>query len=223
MNQLIKRHAVICLLITSSICAHAQWGWGNGIMGEGPTVRKTINLEDINGFSLGVPANVYLKKGKQKIEIKGQKNIIDNIERDVSRGIWDIEFDKNVKNMKDLEIYITIPSFKKLGIAGSGSIIGEAAFNNLSNVAVSIAGSGDIEVEGKADNLDVTIAGSGDVNLKDLKVSSCEVSIAGSGDCEIHVASDLKVSIAGSGDVKYKGNPDKVKSSIAGSGDVRSF
>ena len=80
MNQLIKRHAVICLLITSSICAHAQWGGGNGIMGEGPTVRKTINLEDINGFSLGLPANVYLKKGKQKIEIKGQKNIIDNIE-----------------------------------------------------------------------------------------------------------------------------------------------
>ena len=107
--------------------------------------------------------------------------------------------------MKDLEIYITIPSFKKLGIAGSGSIIGEDAFNNLSNVAVSIAGSGDIEVEGSADNLDISIAGSGDVNLKDLKVSSCEVSIAGSGDCEIHVASDLKVSIAGSGDVKYKG------------------
>ena len=39
----------------------------------------------------------------------------------------------------------------------------------------------------------------------------------------MNVSGSLQVSIAGSGDVKYKGNPDKVKSSIAGSGDVRSF
>jgi len=223
MSQSIKRTMILTLLLGMVITMHAQWGWGNGIKGEGPKVKEKIKLEKLEGFSLGVPANVYLTKGKQQIEIKGQKNIIANIERDVRGGIWKIEFDKNVKNMSDLEIYITLPDFNKLAIAGSGSIIGEDEFNNLSDLKVSIAGSGDIELEGSARDLDISIAGSGDVNLKDLKVGNCEVSIAGSGDCEIHVSEDLKVSIAGSGDVKYKGNPDKVKSSIAGSGDVRSF
>ena len=69
----------------------------------------------------------------------------------------------------------------------------------------------------------MSIAGSGDVDLADFEVDDCEVSIAGSGDCEVNVSGSLQVSIAGSGDVKYKGDPDKVKSSIAGSGDVRSF
>ena len=224
MSQFLKRSMIWSVLICTTFLVQAQYGkWGKGIKGEGPKVRETLQLDKISGFSLGVPADVFLSKGKQKVEIRGQKNIIANIERDVRGGYWNIEFDKNVKDMSDLEIYITLPSFDKLAIAGAGSIIGEDEFNNLSDLDVSIAGSGDIELEGTAEDLEVSIAGSGDIKLKDLKAGNCEVSIAGSGDCEIHVSADLKVSIAGSGDVKYKGNPSKVKSSIAGSGDVRSF
>jgi len=224
MNQLLKKGTIIGIFLFATLLVQAQWGgWGSGMRGEGPIVKKTLKVDKFRGFSLGVPANVYLSKGKQNVEIKGQKNIIANIETDVRKGYWKIEFDRNVRKMKDLEIYISLPSFDRLAIAGSGSIVGEDTFNNLSDLKVSISGSGDIELEGAVEDLEVSIAGSGDVNLKDLKADNCDISIAGSGDCEIHVSEDLKVSIAGSGDVKYKGNPNKVKSSIAGSGDVRSF
>ena len=225
MNQSSKQISLfICLFFVSiSLSAQWGWGWGSGMSGEGPVVTKTIDLENIDGLSLGVPGNVYLMKGnKQKIEIKAQKNIIDNIERSVRNGIWKIEFDKKVRKMDKLEFYITLPSFRALAIAGSGGIIGEDAFN-LDNLEISIAGSGDIDLEGTANGLEISIAGSGDINLKHLEAENCEVSIAGSGDCEVNVSERLDVSIAGSGDVKYKGNPAKVKSSIAGSGDVRSF
>jgi len=223
MNQSSKQISLFIYFLLISIHLSAQWGWGSGMRGEGPIVTKTIDLEDIDGLSLGVPGNVYLMKGnKQKIEIKSHKNIIDNIERTVRNGIWKIEFDKNVRNVDKLDIYITLQSFRKLAIAGSGSIIGEDAFN-LDDLEVSISGSGEIDLEGTAKDLDVSVAGSGDINLKNLKAENCEVSIAGSGDCEVHVSDRLDVSIAGSGDVKYKGEPAKVKSSIAGSGDVRSF
>ena len=224
MSKFIKKMPLLVCLCFLTFALSAQWYSGGGIRGEGPTVTKTIDLEKISGLSLGVPGDVHLMEGKrQKIEIKGQKNIIENIERDVRNGVWKIEFDRNVKKMDDLDIYITLPSFRKLAIAGSGSIIGKDAFNNLEDLSVSIAGSGEIGLEGAAETLEVSIAGSGDVELSDLKVKECEVSIAGSGDCEINVSTRLDVSIAGSGDVKYKGNPGKVKSSIAGSGDVRSF
>jgi len=223
MSQSSKQISLFICLLCISISLSAQWGWGSGIRGEGPVVTKTIDLENIDGLSLGVPGNVYLTKGnKQKIEIKAQKNIIANIERNVRNGIWKIEFDKNVRNVDKLDIYITLPSFRKLAIAGSGGIIGEDAFN-LDDLEISVAGSGDIDLEGTAKDLAISVAGSGDINLKNLKTENCEVSIAGSGDCEVHVSERLDVSIAGSGDVKYKGEPAKVKSSIAGSGDVRSF
>ena len=162
---------------------------------------------------------------KQKVEIKAQQNIIDLIDKDVRSGKWRIKLEKgtNLKRHDGIDVYITLPMIDELSVAGSGSIVGETDFKNVEDLEVSIAGSGDVTLDGSGEDLEVSIAGSGDVDLAGFEVDDCEVSIAGSGDCEINVSGSLEVSIAGSGDVKYKGQPNKVKSSIAGSGDVRSF
>lgn len=213
---------MILCLVFSTFSLSAQWGWGSGIKGEGNRVTKILDIDQFTGIGLALSADVHLIYGKQqKVEIKAQKNIIENIERRVKNGVWSIKFEKNVRNMDPVDIYITLPEFDKVSIAGAGSIIGKDRFQ-LDDLKVSIAGSGEIELEGAAEDLNISIAGSGDVRLKELKARECKVSIAGSGDCEINVAKDLSVKIAGSGDVKYKGDPS-VKSSIAGSGDVRSF
>jgi hypothetical protein len=212
--------AILCL----SFSAQAQWG--KSIKGEGPRVTKTLNLDDFSKIALSFGAEVHLSQGnKQKVVIKAQQNIIDLLDKEIRGDRWRIGFENkvNLKSHDGIDIYITLPEVEALSIAGSGSIIGETAFKNLDDLEISIAGSGDIELEGTGDDLEVSIAGSGDVKLRDFKVNDCEVSIAGSGDCEVHVDGKLAVSIAGSGDVKYKGSPDKVQSKVAGSGDVRSF
>lgn len=223
MKYTLTSYSVLLCLLFSTFSLSAQWGWGSGgINGEGNRVSKTLDIDKFSGIGLALPADVHLIYGKkQKVEIKAQKNIIDNIERDVRSGVWNIKFKKNVRNMDPVDIFITLPDFDKVSIAGAGSIIGKDRFQ-LEDLKVSIAGSGEIELEGTAEDLDISIAGSGDVELKDLKARECKVSIAGSGACEINVEKDLAVKIAGSGDVRYKGNPS-VKSSIAGSGDVSSF
>lgn len=217
----------LLFILSLSFTANAQWNkWGKGISGEGPKVTRTLNLDDITGIGVAIGARVHLKQGnRQEVTIKAQQNIIDLLDRDVRRGHWDIGLEDNVnlKRHDGIDVYITIPTVKKLSIAGSGSIRGKNAFKDINDLSVSIAGAGSIELEGNGADLDVSIAGSGDVELSDFIAQNCEVSIAGSGDCEINVAERLDVSIAGSGDVKYKGDPDKVKSSIAGSGNVRSF
>ncbi len=212
---------ILCLVL-STVSLSAQWGWGSGINGEGSRITKIVDIDQFTGIGLALSADVHLIYGKQqKVEIKAQKNIIDNIERRVKNGVWNIKFEKNVRNMDPIDIYITIKDFDKIAIAGSGSIKSKDRFQ-LDDLKVSIAGSGEIELEGEAQDLDISIAGSGDVRLKELKAKDCKVNIAGSGDCEVNVETDLSVKIAGSGDVKYKGSPS-VKSSIAGSGDISSF
>lgn len=194
--------------------------WGT-INGEGSVVTKTLKLDNFNEIGLAVVGEVYLSKGNtQKVTVKGQANIIDNLKTEVKDGEWDIEFDQKARNYEKLIFYITVPDIERLSIAGSGSIKGEDAFDNLDRLDLAIAGSGDIEFSGSARNVSVSIAGSGNVKVENLKTEDCKVDIAGNGDCSIEVTDALSVSIAGSGDVKYKGNP-RLSTSIAGSGRVR--
>lgn len=194
--------------------------WGT-INGEGSVVTKTLKLDNFNEIGLAVVGEVYLSKGNtQKVTVKGQANIIDNLKTEVKDGEWDIEFDQKARNYEKLIFYITVPDIERLSIAGSGSIKGEDAFDNLDRLDLAIAGSGDIEFSGSARNVSVSIAGSGNVKVENLKTEDCKVDIAGNGDCSIEVTDELSVSIAGSGDVKYKGRP-RLSTSIAGSGRVR--
>lgn len=217
-----------------------KWGWGNGIVGEGPIVTKTIDLPTITGVGLGFSGDIHIKQGStQSITIKGQQNIIDNIKTRVSGNTWEVEFDKDVKKHDPIHVYITVKNLKDLAIGGSGTIEGDGKFTNLDDLDLSIGGSGDIIMDieardinasiagsgsiklcGSGDALDISIAGSGDVYAGDLKVNNCEVSIAGSGDSQVNVTNSLEVSTVGSGDVRYYGNPS-VETSMMGSGSVR--
>lgn len=193
----------------------------SGIKGEGPIVTRNLKLDKFDVVGLAVVGEVFISKGNsQKVMVKGQANIIDNLETDVENGEWEIEFERKARNYEKLVFYITVPNIEGLSIAGSGSIKGEDAFDNLDRLDLAIAGSGDIEFSGSARKVSVSIAGSGKVKVANLKTENCKVDIAGNGDCSIEVTDALSVSIAGSGDVKYKGSP-RLNTSIAGSGRVR--
>lgn len=218
-----------------------SWGWGSGISGEGPVVEKELKVDAFDAIKLSVSGNVYLKQGStQKVVVKAQQNIIDNLVTDVNDGEWKIKFDKNVRNYKELKFYITIPTLTHAKVSGSGSIVGENTFSGLGDLYVGISGSGsikmslnaksleskisgsgNIQVEGSATNLSVHISGSGDVDGENLVAENTKIKISGSGDCSVHAKENLEVRISGSGDVYYKGRP-RVSSKISGSGDLES-
>lgn len=208
---------ICCFVVTS--CNWAQ----PGISGEGAVVTKELDLENFTGVSLAAAGKIYLTQGTtQKVTVEAQQNVIDNLKTEVKNGNWGIGFKENMRNYKSLIIRITVPQIDDLSIAGSGTIIGENAFNNLGDLSISVAGSGDVKLSGTADKVSVSIAGSGDVDIQDLKAQNAKVSISGSGDCKVDVSGALDVSIAGSGDVAYKGSP-RVSSSVSGSGKVKSM
>ena len=228
----------LCLAFTTTTSAQSWWG-GSGISGEGKVVTKNLDLDKFTGFGLSISADVKLIKGSsQQVKVVGQQNIIDNIETEVRNGFWDISFDKNVRRYNELTIYITVPTVDKVAISGSGDIESDDVFTGLSDLQLSISGSGDIQigaaaqsmncnisgsgdmdVRGSSSTLSVSISGSGDVSAYDLKAGNVSVSIAGSGDCNVHATQALTANIVGSGDVRYKGNPS-VQSKVVGSGDV---
>lgn len=209
------------------------------VNGDGAIVSEEISLRDFDGIELKISADVYIRQGaEQKVIIEGQRNIIDEIERDVDNGIWRIDTDRCVRyDNDDLRIYITIPDITLLRISGSGDIISEntlvtddieltisgsgtidAALDS-DDINAKISGSGDMILEGRADVLTFTISGSGDLHAFNLQLRAANITISGSGDADVRVSDELDVRISGSGDVSYKGNP-QIDANISGSGRV---
>ena len=92
---------------------------------------------------------------------------------------------------------------------------------DAASLEISIAGSGDVKVNGRTENLEANVAGSGDISALNLKANNVNASIAGSGDVSVYCnGRDLKASIVGSGDLRYKGKAKSVKKSVMGSGDI---
>ena len=225
-------------LLSSVFCLTAQAQWG-GVKGQGSVIEKNIQVPSFKGVKLAFSGNVVLKQGStQSVKVEGQENIIDLISTEVRDGIWKLKFTKNVRNYKKLNVYITVPSLKYVGVSGSGNIKTENNFTNLGDLEVKISGSGNIKFEGQAQSLKtsisgsgnmklrgsanevyVRISGSGNINTSEVKTANCEVKISGSGDAKVYASDKLNVRVSGSGDVMYYGQP-KIKSKITGSGDL---
>jgi hypothetical protein len=211
------------------------------ISGEGEIVKEEITLEKIHSIGLGFSGDVILTHGSsQKVVLEGQKNVIDNIKREVRNGNWNLTYEKNVKQSKPVKVYITMATLKDVAVGGSGSISSTNVFTNLGDVDIAVSGSGDISLkmeagnldcavsgsggihlEGSASSIDIAVSGSGDVDAQHMKTGNCEVSISGSGDVLVYCSESLEAAISGSGDIRYKGNAPKVQAAVHGSGDIR--
>ena len=206
--------------------------------GRGDVITDTLNIPAFDRIRLDIPATVYLTQGDFfEVVVEGKRNVIDEIERDVRDGEWDIEFDRCMREIGRLDIFITLPSVERIIVQSSGEVYGQNTIvenqldlllrgSGMIDVALDvqyldskIQGSGAIYLEGAVHSHNVDISASGDLAAFDLITGDTDVRIDGSGDAQVFVNDYLKVRIRASGDVYYKGNPE-LDVSISGSGDV---
>ncbi|MEM1120595.1 MAG: head GIN domain-containing protein [Bacteroidota bacterium] len=206
--------------------------------GFGSTITEELNLSDFTGIELNIDAQVYLEQGDDvEILVKGQENIIDELETRVRNEVWEIEFDDCVDDSDVLRIYITAPNLNFIANNGSGKIQSddilqvedlELKNNGSGKIQLSVeadiitarnTGSGKVEIEGVTATLDADLKGSGDLLAFDLLARDGQVEVDGSGDAQVNISDFLEIMIEGSGDVYYKGQPD-LKVTTRGSGKV---
>jgi len=193
------------------------------LTGSGTPATDTRNVAGTRSVSLSVPGKLEIVVGDaEKLTLAGDDNVLPAIETTVDRGELRIRFRErgslNVRLKTPLRMTLAVKSIEGISVAGSGDVLANAL--DARKLALSIAGSGNITLGGKAQALDVQIAGSGDVKAGKLEAKSASVSIAGSGDATLWARESLHASIAGSGDVRYYGDPS-VQRSVMGSGSVR--
>ncbi|MDQ4141571.1 MAG: DUF2807 domain-containing protein [Bacteroidota bacterium] len=208
------------------------------IKGEGDVTSRTLQLQPFQEIDVNGDFEVYVTQGSpQKVEVKGESNILDELNTDVQNRKWKIKFDNCIRRNKTVKVYLTMPEVNSLYINGSGTISGlnkltssdlSVVVNGSGNIEADLAankvisrvmGSGEIELSGITKQQAITIAGSGEVKTYDLSAEDVNVKISGSGKTKVTASKTLDIELAGSGVVYYRGNPT-VNTRISGSGKV---
>lgn len=202
-----------------SDCVRESHG-GPLVEGSGHVITETRKVAQFTAVRLDSSANVEIDRtGTVSLSVTGDDNLLAFFTSEVRDDTLYLAYAKGKSFQGRMPVYhVTVADLRDIQLRGSGDI--RADHLDGGALAVAIAGSGDLRLAGRTDELTLSIAGSGDVDAAGLKARRAKVSIAGSGDATVDATDALDVRIAGSGDLRYLGAP-RLTQAVSGSGSVR--
>ncbi len=237
------KKAIIVTGIIVGITLLSGCDYGYYIVGEGPIVTETLELDAFTGINMLGAEDVEISYGDvQEVTVSGQANIIARIKTKVYGDTWDMELERGRYRNYDLKYFITLPRINTIKNDGAARVVvndfinegdlditingaGDVTLNrleNTENLFIAIDGLGHIECRDEMPSLqylDIYITGSGDFKGYPAETKNCVIDIDGAATCEVSVEAELQVHIDGSGVVHYKGNPS-ISQQISGLGVV---
>ncbi|MBK8195623.1 MAG: DUF2807 domain-containing protein [Lewinellaceae bacterium] len=211
-----------------------------GVKGKGDILTEVRQVDNFHALEIAAPGTIELRVDSVfRVEVRCEESIIDYLETIEDNGVLKILFNRDVYDVDDLNILVSAPAWNGIKVSGSANVeVPDAISGNTLDLGISgsgnikvftaqfdkikatITGSGNIDIDGNADDLQCSITGSGNFDALNCPVKTATVQISGSGDARLDVSESLYVTITGSGDVEYRGDA-QVTSNISGSGKIR--
>jgi hypothetical protein len=237
-NLLVKKVAILGSLFALMLLLQSCDPFG--IRATGDDMTQTFDDINFHGLEIDMSATVEVHVDSVfKIQVTCEETAMPYVETKVTNGILEIYFSRSVRDLDNMKIIVSAPSWDFFELNGSGYIkIPDAISGNLLHVDISgsgnlkaanatfnnanleVSGSGDLELAGSADNLIGNVSGSGEIDCLDFPVKTAKLKVSGSGKIKATVLEFLDAEISGSGDIEYEGNP-LLNVHISGSGNVR--
>lgn len=203
---------------------------------------RVLDLPPFHTINHSIEADFILHSGsEQSVVIKGDKRILDLIEKETSveNGVWDLSFTSCVHKYQPLIIEMTLPSYlgftnKGVGNVSSPSVLAtgseftievdgsgdlDLTIDYVEQLIITMNGSGNLKLNGSAANQNITLNGNGVVDCFGVSSQHTSISLNGSSNCMVNVSDSLIVDVNGPGIVYYKGYPYIVQS-IQGGGSL---
>lgn len=227
---------ITLLVVLASSCVIAVTP-GNYV-GNGKVITTSLPVSGYTAVKNMSSAHIRLHQDlTRSVKVTIDENLLEFLDIHVENGTLVVALlpGKSLYRYTKFTVDVSMPSLTGLGIYGSGEI---ALVNDFSgrSIALTIAGSGDIEgeleydevkasimgsgsirINGSAESFEGSIGGSGSIQARSFSAEDAELSIRGSGSMTLKVESSLDARIFGSGSIYYYGNP-RVSIVDAGSG-----
>lgn len=209
------------------------------LRGNGDLVTETRSEKNFDGLDVSVPGKVVVLSGDEfKVEVQVEENLLPYLKTEVESGDLFIYFSRNVRDVDNLVVTVTMPKLVSVNLSGSVEFVANDAFSgdildlnvsgsgivemgnvNYNKLSVELSGSGNLDFRGKSIVLDASISGSGHLDALSCPVETADIHLSGSGSAKVNVTDKLIAHISGSGEILYEGNP-VVDADISGSGRV---
>lgn len=201
-----------------------------------PDVTRTLAWDGGERLLLDLPADVTFIQGADAgVTITGPAGVVETVRLNDGRLVMDEDDDRaehayvrwgrgGFRAWSDtdrLKVTVTAPSVTAFEIIGSSDV--SIRDYNHPTLALTVSGSGDVEVEGQTRSLAVEITGSGDIDADRLAVTDAAIDITGSGDVRVGPTGEVKVDLSGSGDVDLTRRPGRLAQQVSGTGDVEEY
>jgi hypothetical protein len=236
-NSIYTLILLITLLILVNSCEFYCIDGNGNIQSEKRLVAEFTGVENTTSFDVDVTADsVFL------VEVTADENILPLIKTSV-RGndlIIDTDYDQCINHWNSVSINIHMPSLEYIESNGSGNMdvydfdCGDLEVQNsgsgdvdltsiyvVRKIKISVSGSGDVSISGKAREGDYHLSGSGDISAEDMLLDNCYAVNSGSGDIKCFAYLLLNAQLNGSGDILYYTVPEELIQDDIGSGDIK--
>ncbi len=233
------KNLITILLTIFSITSQAQ------------VTKKTLELPEFKSIYVNSNYTIYLKQtNKQEVSVEALTEIYELTTIKVENGVLMVNVDRkpeaanksvwskidDIKIKPVMKLMVSVKNINELMVNGGGKIVSE---NSIASdyMLLSVAGSGNIELDIKGNNLkteiggsgniilkgyatsnDIQLSGSGNLNAFDCEIESAKIKVSGSGSAELSVTANLDAIVMGSGSIKHKGNTKSVTKKVYGSG-----
>lgn len=170
--------------------------------------------DDTIRLALSMPVRLVPGTGNDVV-LRGKPETIAHLELKGGRLRADC---RNLPNGQT--VTIELPSRALQNVRLSGSATATIGPLDQPTLALTVSGSGQVQVNGTVERLSVAIRGSGDIRLNDVAMKRLTARIAGSGNLEAGPKDEADITIAGSGNVRLLSRPATLNTKIAGSGRI---
>ncbi|TAE00284.1 MAG: DUF2807 domain-containing protein [Bacteroidetes bacterium] len=209
--------------------------------------QKTQQNREVSNFQkieISGPFNVRISQdGNEKLSIEANKDIIDNIETEVSNGMLKVRMKNSFKNWKNadngsMNVQISCKNLEAISGSAAADISSGTIIKNT-NFKVNASSAAEIEMSLEVDNLNIDASSGADVNLKgntqklsvdissgadlkayDLKAENVKVDASSGADAKVFVSKEIDANASSGAEISYKGEPTKEKVKSSSGGDV---
>ena len=184
----------------------------------------TSESREVSGFDeveLKGSGNLSIEQAEsESLTVEAEEDVLPKIRTEVknNRLIIGPKPSTSINTTEPINYELTIKDLSALEVSGSGDVEGEDI--STDELAVTMGGTGDVEMSGEADSQEVEISGSGDYRAEDLKTKEAKINVGGSGSAIVNASDELEAGVSGSGSVEYVGDP-AIRQDVSGAGEVR--
>lgn len=229
--------------LSLSLPASAQWG-NHRVKGNGVETSEKRQVGPYDEISVSHVIHATLVPGAEgELLLEGEENLLEHIVAEVSGNRLTLKAEKGYqlepsRGSEGIRIRVPVTDLHALHVSGAAHITGKGSFKfadleidgsgagemdlefEASNLEVEVSGACDITLRGAAETLAIRSSGASDLKAYNLQARSAEVRLSGSADVELSVSEALEAEVSGAGDLRYRGNPEKLKSRASGAGSI---